>query len=54
MDGVFDEDVYETVPSFGDFIQQTPLEGAISHGQRNNLASFQMVSSSREFVEAGR
>ena len=27
MDGVLDEDVYETVPSFGDFIQQTPLEG---------------------------
>ena len=27
MDGVLDEDVYETVPSFGDFIQQTPLAG---------------------------
>ena len=27
MDGVLDEDVYETVPSFGDFIQQIPLEG---------------------------
>ena len=27
MDGVLDEDVYDTVPSFGDFIQQIPLEG---------------------------
>ena len=27
MDGVLDEDVYETVPSFGDFIQQIPLAG---------------------------
>ena len=27
MDGVLDEDVYDTVPSFGDFIQQTPLAG---------------------------
>ena len=27
MDGVLDEDVYDTVPSFGDFIQQIPLAG---------------------------
>ena len=27
MDGVLDEDVYATVPSFGDFIQQIPLAG---------------------------
>jgi len=27
VDGVLDENIYNTVPSFGDFIQQMPLEG---------------------------
>ena len=30
LDGVLDEGMYETVPSFGDFIQQVPDEGAPS------------------------